>query len=131
MQTSKKGACEQAPLKRLENLNFQLPLGELERAAGFRLAVLLALDDAAVAGQEAALLEDAAQFRLVIGESLGDAMTHGASLAGETATGDGDVDVVLAGAVGRDDRLLQDQRTARLITSGPRQRKHSRAACSR
>src|SRR5882672_10605945 len=42
------------------------PLRELERPPRLGLAVLLALDHAAVAGQEAAALEDAAQLRLEI-----------------------------------------------------------------
>ena len=39
----------------------RLPLRELERAAGFGLAVFLALDHAAVAGEEAALFQSAAR----------------------------------------------------------------------
>jgi hypothetical protein len=76
-------------------------------AAGLRLAVLLALDHAAVAGQEAALLQGAAQARLVIGEGLRDAMADGAGLARQAAALNGGDDVVLAVAVGGDDRLLQ------------------------
>ena len=38
-----------------------LALGELERPAGLGLAVLLALDDARIAGQETAALKDTAQ----------------------------------------------------------------------
>src|SRR3569623_1328692 len=85
-----------------------LALGELERPAGLGLAVLLALDHAAVAGQEAALLEDAAQLGLVVGESLADAMADRTGLAAETAAGDGGDDVVLVLAGGGHDRLLQD-----------------------
>src|ERR1043165_1405395 len=55
-------------------------LGELERAPRLRLAVLLALDHAAVACQEAAALERAAQIRLEIGQRLGNAVTHCAGL---------------------------------------------------
>src|SRR3954469_12329115 len=51
-------------------------LRELEGPAGLGLAVLLALDHARVAGQEATLLEHAAQLRLEIRQSLGDAVTH-------------------------------------------------------
>src|SRR5690606_17574045 len=82
-------------------------LGELETAAGLRLAVLLSLDRAAVAGQQPALLQHAAQLRHVIGARLGNAMTHRASLAGQPAAGNLNVHVVLAVAVGRHDRLLQ------------------------
>jgi hypothetical protein len=45
-----------------------LPLRELERAAGLGLAVLLALDHAAIAGEEAALFQDAAQVEFEIGQ---------------------------------------------------------------
>jgi hypothetical protein len=58
-----------------------LALRELEAAAGFRAAELLALHHAAVAGEEAFLLERGAKRRLVIGQRLGDAVTHRASLA--------------------------------------------------
>ena len=54
-----------------------------------------------------ALLQHAAQLRLVVGERLGDAVTHRAGLTRETAAGDRHVDVVLRGAVGRVQRLLQ------------------------
>src|SRR5882757_449511 len=50
----------------------RLTLRELERLAGLGAAVLLALDHARVAGEEAALLEDAAQIRLEIGQRLRD-----------------------------------------------------------
>src|SRR3546814_5870914 len=58
-----------------------LALRELEAAAGLRLAVLLALDRAAVAGQEAGRLDDAAQRGLEAGQCLGDAVQNGARLA--------------------------------------------------
>src|SRR5690606_19271927 len=83
---------------------FRLALRELERTAGLRLAVLLALDHAAVAGQEAALLEHGAQTRLVVGQCLGDAVAHRARLARQAAADDGGDDVELAVAVGGDDR---------------------------
>src|SRR5690606_4644609 len=41
----------------------RLALGELERTAGLGLAVLLALDHAAVTGEEPTLLQHGAQFR--------------------------------------------------------------------
>ncbi len=53
-------------------------------------------------------LRTRAQLRLVIGQRLGDAVAHRAGLAGQAAAGDGGDDVVLAVAVGGDDRLLQD-----------------------
>jgi hypothetical protein len=78
----------------------RLTLRELERAAGLGLAVLLALDDAAVAGQEATLLQHGAQARLEVGERLGDAVTNGTGLAGKTAAGNGcdDVELAVAGS---------------------------------
>src|SRR6185503_21360335 len=83
-----------------------LALRELEGTASLGPAVLLALDHARVAGQEAAALERAAQFRLEVGQRLGKAVAHRAGLAGEATAGDGAHDVVLAGASGRDERLL-------------------------
>src|SRR5207244_8727370 len=71
-----------------------------------RLAVLLALDHARVAGEEPAALERAAQIGLKIHQRLGDAVAHRAGLAREPAARDRADDVVLAVAVGRDQRLL-------------------------
>jgi hypothetical protein len=45
----------------------RLTLRELEAAAGFGFAVFLALDDAAVAGEETLALQQRAQARLVAG----------------------------------------------------------------
>src|ERR1700712_3178406 len=90
----------------LQILAKRLALRELERLARLGAAVLLALDDAGVAGQEAALLEDAAQIRLEIGQGLGDAVTHGTGLARQTTTGNGADHVVLARTGGGDQRLL-------------------------
>ena len=59
----------------------QLALRELERLARLGAAVLLALDGTTVAGQEAALLQHAAQIRFEIGQRLGDAVTDGTGLA--------------------------------------------------
>src|SRR5580698_771674 len=58
-----------------------LSLRELEAASRLRAAVLLALDHAAVAGEEAVRLQRDAQRRLILGEGLGDAVAHGAGLA--------------------------------------------------
>src|SRR3954454_24503158 len=90
----------------LQILATLLALRELERLARFRTAVLLALHDTGVAGQEAALLGDAAQIRLEVGQSLRDAVTHGTRLARQTAAGDRADDIVLAGARGGYQRLL-------------------------
>src|SRR3546814_741737 len=79
---------------------------ELEGLAGLGLAVLLALDDAAVAGKEATLLEHGAQLRLEIGERLGDAVAHRPGLPGKTAAGNRGDDVILVLA-GHNDRSEQ------------------------
>ena len=55
-------------------------LGELITTTSLHLAELLTFDDAAVTGQEAALLEDAPQLWLKVGERLGDAMSDGTGL---------------------------------------------------
>src|SRR5690606_19301348 len=86
----------------------RLTLRELEAAASLGPAVLLPLHDAAVAGEEAALLEHGAQGRLVVGERLGDAVAYGACLSRKAAALDCCDDVELALAVSRDDRLLRD-----------------------
>src|SRR3954469_22107220 len=83
-------------------------LRELEAAAGFLLAVLLALDDARVAGEESFLLERRAKLGLEVGERLRDAVAHGARLAREAAACDRHDHVELAGAVRHMQRLLQD-----------------------
>src|SRR3569832_1506658 len=57
-----------------------LALRELEGTASLGPAVLLALDHARVAGQEAAALERAAQFRLEVGKRLGQAVAPRARL---------------------------------------------------
>src|SRR5690606_19315601 len=85
-----------------------LALGELEGTAGLAAAVLLALHDASVAGKEPALLENRTQFRLAIGERLGNAMANRTGLARKAAALHGGDDVVLPVAVGGYDRLLQD-----------------------
>src|SRR5258706_805880 len=87
-------------------LTNRLALRELERLARLGAAVLLALDHPRVAGEKAALLQDAAQIRFEIGQRLRDAVTHRARLARQTATGHGADHVVLACAGRRDQRLL-------------------------
>src|ERR1044072_9731095 len=82
-----------------------LALGELEGAAGLGLAVLLTLDHAAVAGQEAVRLQRLAQARLIVGERLGDGVTHRAGLAGKARALDSGDDVELAKAAGDDHQL--------------------------
>src|SRR5271156_6682404 len=80
-------------------------LGELEAAARLAAAVLLALDDAAVAGQEAALLEDRPEAGLVEGQRLADAVPHRAGLARQPAARHRRGDVELAQPVGHQERL--------------------------
>src|SRR5258708_40056375 len=70
-------------------LTNRLALRELERLARLGAAVLLALDHPRVAGEKAALLQDAAQIRFEIGQRLRDDVTHHARLARQTATGQG------------------------------------------
>src|SRR4051812_34663379 len=81
-------------------------LGELEAAAGFGFAVLLALDHARVAGEETALLECAAQVRLEVHQRLRNAVAHRAGLTRQSAARNSADDVVLAIAVGGNQRLL-------------------------
>src|SRR3954464_1272245 len=85
-----------------------LALRELEASAGFLLAVLFPLDDTRVAGEEALALQRRPQIRLVIGERLGEAVTHRPRLAGEPAAGDRDGEIVLPMALRDCERLLQD-----------------------
>src|ERR1700726_3781863 len=84
----------------------ELPLRELEASARFGLAVFLALDHARVAGDEAAALEHATQFRFVSDQRLGYAVAHRTGLAGQSAARHRADHVVLALAVGGDQRLL-------------------------
>src|SRR5690242_7229775 len=83
-----------------------LPLRELEAAARLGLAVFLALDDAAVPGQKAAMLQDRAQPRLVEGQGPADAVAHGTGLTRETAAHDGAPDIELAEPIGHDKGLI-------------------------
>src|ERR1700731_4797155 len=85
-----------------------LPLGVLRAAAGLVAAIFLALDDAAVAGQEAAMLQYRPQPRLVEGERLADAVPHRAGLTGQPATRHGAPHIELAEPVGYD-KGLADQ----------------------
>src|SRR6185312_14977185 len=62
---------------------------ELEGPAGLRLAVLLALDHAAVAREEPDRFQHRTQPRLVIDQRAADAVTHRAGLARETADSGG------------------------------------------
>src|SRR5580704_4911732 len=83
-----------------------LPLRELEAAAGLGLAVFLALDDAAVAGEEPAMLQRRAQSRLVEHQRPADAVAHRAGLARQPAALDRGPDIELAHPVGDEKRLV-------------------------
>src|SRR5262245_37698881 len=65
-----------------------LALRELEAASRLRLAVFLALDHAAIAREEAALLQHHPQRGFEMSESAADAVPHGAGLTGEPAARD-------------------------------------------
>lgn len=57
-----------------------LTLRELEAPAGFRAAIFLALDHAAIAGEEASGFHDAAKLGFIFGQRLADAMLDCAGL---------------------------------------------------
>src|SRR5579883_3606918 len=94
--TPPRGRKRAAPSGRAASIRSCLTFGELEAAARLGLAVLLALDHTRVAGQEAAAFEHRAQVRLVPHQRLGQAVAHGAGLAGKPAAGDRADDIVLA-----------------------------------
>src|SRR5690606_15913074 len=85
-----------------------LALRELEAAAGLGAAVLLTLDHAAVAGEEAGGLDRGAQRRLVLGEGLRDAVLDRAGLARKPAALDGGDDIELLRAIGDREGLVDD-----------------------
>src|SRR5690606_6048442 len=91
------------------SLSEALALRELEAAAGLGAAVLLALDHAAVAGEEASCLDGAAQRRLELGERLADAVLDCTGLAGKTAARHCADNVILADTIGDLERLGNDQ----------------------
>src|SRR6187551_804080 len=86
-----------------------LALRELEALAGLGAAVLLALDHAAVAGQEPGRLDRGAQQRLELAQRRADAVLDRTGLAREPAAGDGADHVVLADPIGDGERLGDDQ----------------------
>src|SRR6185369_17343903 len=87
----------------------RLALRELEAAASFGPAVLLTLDHAAVAGQEAFALDRGAERRLVARQCLGDAVLDRTGLAAEAAALDGRNHVILANPFGDVERLVDHQ----------------------
>src|SRR6476661_9610099 len=90
-------------------VSVRLALRELEAAACLGAAVLLALDDARIAGQEPGLLDDRAKRRLVAGQRLADAVLDRAGLAGKAAAGDGADDVILALTLGDVEHLVDHE----------------------
>src|SRR5205823_5224175 len=86
----------------------RLTFRELEGTASLGPAILLALDGARVAGEEAAGLQRGAQSGLVIHQGAGNTVTHRTGLTRQAAAIDGDDDIELAIAVGGDQRLAQD-----------------------
>src|SRR3984957_16303828 len=99
------GRLLDVPLSR-QILAKQLALRELERFARLGAAVLLALDHAGVAREEAALFQNAAQVRLEGGQRLRDTMAHRAGLTRQAATRNGADHVVLARARSGNQGLL-------------------------
>src|SRR4051794_14101258 len=90
-----------------------LALRELERTTCLGAAVLFALDDARVAGQEALTLHGCAKRRLVAGERGRNAVADSARLARQAAALDRRLDVILALAVGDVEHLVDDQAQGR------------------
>src|SRR5207245_11772376 len=70
------------------------------------LAVFLAFDDPAVAGQKTLLLQQRAQPRLVMGQRSADAVAHRTGLTGEPAAFDRAPDIELPQPVGRREGLV-------------------------
>src|SRR3546814_16164482 len=97
----KGGPLPDRPLFSTRRRKKPLTLRELEAAAGLRLAVFLALDRAAVAGQEAGRLDRAAQRGLEAGQRLRDAVQHRNRLARQAAALYGRDNVVAADPVGQ------------------------------
>src|ERR1017187_8334152 len=83
----------------------RLTFAVLEAFARARLAVLLALLHARVAGQEAFGLQHGPHVDVHREQRAGDAMAHRTSLAGRPAAGDGDLRVELVGRAGDSERL--------------------------
>ena len=94
--SNRKGRPGSRTALRVNVRRYGLALRELEAAACLGAAVLLALDDARVAGQEAFALDGRAKRRLVAGQRGRDAVPDRAGLAGEAAALDRAIDVILA-----------------------------------
>src|SRR5690606_22178449 len=97
-------------------------LAVLRRLAGLLEAVLLALDDARVAGEEAGLLQRRAVLRVGLDERAGDRQAQRTGLAGGAAALEVGVDVVAVGLLDRDERLpdqLLVQLAREVLLEGP------------
>src|SRR3954447_18905408 len=86
----------------------------LRRLAGLLQAVLLALGDAGVAGEEAGLLQGRAVIGLDRGEGTGDRQAQGAGLTADAATLEDADDVVLL-ALLQDHERLADELLVHLV----------------
>src|SRR5690606_38862853 len=91
-----------------------LALGVLRGLAGLLQAVLLGFLLAIVSREEPGPLEDGTQLGIELDERPGDAEAHGAGLAGDAATVDGDVDVVGLVELRQLERLLEDHPVGRV-----------------
>src|SRR5262249_30219471 len=89
-------------------IRWALALGVLGALAGFVAPVLLAFDDAGVAGDEAGFLERGAQLGVGLQERAGDAVTDGDRLSGHAAPVHVHVDPVLPLRRGHLERLMDD-----------------------
>src|SRR5207245_2251005 len=85
-----------------------LALAVLGRLAGLLQAVLLALFDPRVTGEEAGLLQGRPRLVLGQGERAGDAQPQCAGLPGDTSAAEGGDDVVRLVALQRLQRLADD-----------------------
>ena len=88
-------------------------LRELEAATSLAAAILFALDDAGIAGQETVVLQGRAQGGLEQRQRLGNTVAHRTSLTGEAAALDRADDIVLVHAFGNLEGLGQDQAPGR------------------
>ena len=87
----------------------RLSLGELGSATCSLQAVLLSFLHSGVTGQETSGLQRSAVLGVQIQQGAGDAVTDSAGLTGNAAAGDGDNNINLAGHIGGNQRLIDDQ----------------------
>ena len=90
-------------------LSCRLSLAELRCATCSLEAVLLALLHTRIAGQEACLLQSSAVLIALLQQGAAQAVADSASLAGNTAAGNADDDVILALEAQQDQRRADDQ----------------------